>query len=249
VSFEYAENDLDRLLATLTDLLVPLLAELSARHEALASLRLALTLDDRSERHEEISTATPTLEAKQILFLIRLRLESLSLSSGVVELELHALGAKTSQHQLGLFMDASPQHLEAAERGLALVRAQLGDGAVVCARLANGHLPEACFAWEPLRRLAAPKPMNVASHPLVRRMYTTPIPLPSRDRHEPDGWLVAGVADGPVEEVIGPHAVSGGWWAREVSRAYYFVRTRNGRLLWIYHDQKRRRWFLHGEVQ
>ena len=61
--------------------------------------------------------------------------------------------------------------------------------------------------------------------------------------------LVAGVADGPVEEVIGPHFINGGWWMRELTRAYYYVRTRSGRWLWIYHDQKRRRWYLQGEVQ
>ena len=35
----------------------------------------------------------------------------------------------------------------------------------------------------------------------------------------------------------------------DISRAYYYVRTRSGRWLWIYHDDKRRRWFLQGEVQ
>ena len=69
------------------------------------------------------------------------------------------------------------------------------------------------------------------------------------DRRDPDGWLIAGVSEGPVEEVIGPHIVSGGWWIKEITRAYYYVRTRRGRWLWIYHDDKRRRWYLQGEVQ
>ncbi len=113
----------------------------------------------------------------------------------------------------------------------------------------EGHLPETQYAWEPLARLASPRPTAPGVRPLVRRIHTPPIELPSRDRHEPDGWLIAGVAEGPVEEVIGPQLVSGGWWAREVSRAYYYVRTRSGRWLWIYHDTTRRRWLLQGEVQ
>ena len=249
ISFEYPENDLERLLATVARRLDPLLAELSGRHEALASLRLTLTLDDRSERREEVSPATPATATAQIIPLIRLRLEPLTLPSGVIELGLHALGEKTSPQQLGLFMDASPQHLEAAERGIAQVRAQLGDSAVVCGRIEDGHLPEARFTWEPLRRLAAPKPSNVAIRPLMRRIYSPPVVLPPRDRHAPEGWMVAGAADGPVEEMIGPYALSGAWWANEISRVYYFARTRSGRLLWIYHDQRRRCWFLHGEVQ
>jgi protein ImuB len=69
-----------------------------------------------------------------------------------------------------------------------------------------------------------------------------------RSRYEPDGWIIDD-ADGPIEEVIGPQVVSGGWWMREVQREYYYVRTRNGRWLWIYHDRRRRRWFLQGEVE
>ena len=109
------------------------------------------------------------------------------------------------------------------------------------------------FSWELFQRFSPPQPTEPAARPLLRRFYNPPIALPFRERHEPDGWLISGMADGPVEEVIGPHIVSGGWWtretAREVSRAYHYVRTRSGRWLWIYRDLKRRRWFLHGEVQ
>jgi protein ImuB len=55
--------------------------------------------------------------------------------------------------------------------------------------------------------------------------------------------------DRVIEETIGPYVVSGGWWAREVHREYYFVRTESGRWLWIYHDRRRQCWFLQGEVE
>jgi protein ImuB len=51
-----------------------------------------------------------------------------------------------------------------------------------------------------------------------------------------------------VDERAGPFVISGGWWAREVRRDYYFVKTRRGDLLWIYHDRVRRKWFLQGGV-
>jgi hypothetical protein len=65
---------------------------------------------------------------------------------------------------------------------------------------------------------------------LVRHLQDRPIPLESRQRSEPDGWLVAGLAAGPVDERSGPFVISGGWWAREVRRDYYFVKTRRGDL-------------------
>jgi hypothetical protein len=35
---------------------------------------------------------------------------------------------------------------------------------------------------------------------------------------------------------------------REVQREYRMVLTKRGDLLWVFHDRRRRRFFLHGEV-
>jgi len=248
-SFDSPEGDLDRLLGRIAHLLDLVLADLSARHEALAALRLHLRLDDHRQWHEDLSPAAPTREARQILQLLRLRLETRPLSAGVDTIKLCASGIREAQRQLDLFHEAPQGTLDSAQRAFANLRAKFGNHTVMAAQLHEGHLPEAQYAWEPLGRLASPRPAALATRPLARRIHTPPIELPSRDRHEPDGWLIAGVSEGPVEEVIGPQLVSGGWWTREISRAYYYVRTRSGRWLWIYHDTARRRWFLQGEVQ
>ena len=107
---------------------------------------------------------------------------------------------------------------------------------------------EARFSWEPLPKLESAQPRAVIVPPLVRRIRPKPLELPG-PRHEPDGWLIMGPGEGPVDEITGPHVVAGGWWMRALERAYYFVRTRSGRLLWIFDDRRRRRWFLHGEVE
>lgn len=247
--FDYPEDNLDRLLARLGVLLSAVLADLSERHEQLESLRFTLTLDDGSELHEEVSPAAPTLDAGPLLQLLRLRLEALALTGGVVKARIRGIGVAAFERQLALFVAPSLQHLDAVHRAFARLRAEFGNDAVVRARLCEAHLPEARYRWEPLRRLPSPRAAVVSVRPLVRRLYTPPVALPPRERHEPDGWLIAGIADGPVEEVIGPQFVCGGWWVREVSRAYYYVRTRSGRWFWIYQDRKRRRWYLQGEVQ
>lgn len=243
------EDRLERLFGQYASLLEPLLAELAARHEKLQSLEFHAVLDDRNEVRETVTPARPTRDANQILSLLRLRLGALSLTSGAVRLALRATGAGTVEEQLGLFQETPGRSRDAAHRALARVRAELGEDAVVTAQLQEAHLPEARFAWRRLQELTVPKPGGAALPPLIRRMYSPPIELPGRDRREPDGWLVARIADGPVEEVIGPHLIAGGWWVREAERAYYYVRTQNGRWLWLYHDLRRRRWFLQGEVQ
>lgn len=246
---DYPETNAERLLAVMAVLLQSLLRELANRHEQLAALRFWLVLDNGNERQEEIAPATPSLDANDILGLCRLRLETLTLDSGVVEVRTLARGAGMNERQDTLFQETSTRNIEAAERALAKIRAEFGNNAVVYAQMHEGHLPEARYSWEPLEHLAAPRPTEPHIAPIVRRIYTPPIALPPREHREPDGWLVAGVADGPVEEVIGPACINGGWWIRETARAYYWVRTRNGRWLWIYHDEKRRRWYLQGEAE
>jgi protein ImuB len=230
-------------------LLRSVLLELAGRQEALASVRLSLLLDNGKEETERLTPATPTLDAKQLLSLIRLRMETLPLSSGVMEIGIGGAGVPASLGQLELFREAPRRNLAAVHRAFAKIRAELGNSAVVRARLHDAHLPEARFGWEPLETLTSPTPERVAMRPLVRRIYSPPVQLPPRSRREPDGWLITRFSDGPVEEVIGPHILSTDWWTRETSRAYHYVRTRSGRWLWIYNDRKRRRWFLHGEVE
>ncbi len=84
--------------------------------------------------------------------------------------------------------------------------------------------------------------------PLVRRVFQKAVQLPAREHHEPDGWLIRGLEQGPAVRMRGPYVVSGGWWVREVHREYYFVETQRGDVLWIYYDRHRRAWMLQGQV-
>jgi protein ImuB len=135
--------------------------------------------------------------------------------------------------------------------------------------LCDGHLPEACFGWQPIEALTVHTPRtaavsdlpsvvalgvasvasSLAQRPLVRRIYRRPEQLsaPARQLRD-DGWLIRGPECGPVTHMAGPYLVNGGWWLKEVQREYQFVLTRRGELLWVYHDKRRRRWFLHGQV-
>ena len=277
--FDDPETDVSRLLFAVKRLLNRLLATIAARSEMLGALTLHLRLDRAGTESEQIRPAAPTLDAAQLLGLIRLRLESLALGAGVVELRVTARAVRTAAAQQGLFVERPPRDLAAANRALARVRAEFGDDVVVRARLVEAHLPEAQFAWEPLesapRPAPAPRPAagdvawkliapamasepapaprpaagDVACRPLVRRIYARPIPLPPRPRHEPDGWLLRGGATGHVEDLAGPYLISGGWWRSAVHREYYFARMRDGDLLWIYYDRPRRRWCWQGRVE
>lgn len=200
-------------------------------------------------RTDRIRPAAPTLDERLIMELVRLRLEAVPVPAPASEMGLTAFGAPADKRQLQIFLDTPRRDLAAADRALARLRAELGDEAVVRARLTEGHLPEARFSWEPLEHLKGPNPRPNTRPVLVRRLYTPAIPLGTRPRHEPDGWIVRDLRCGPVVRMWGPYTVSGGWWRTEVHRSYYFLETLRGDILWVYYDGPRRRWFLHGQVE
>jgi protein ImuB len=192
----------------------------------------------------------------QILDLVRLRLESLQLAAGVVEIELRAESCAATSEQLRLFTEGSSRDVDAANRALARLRAEFGEHAVVSAKLTDGHLPEARFTWEPISRVKLPRNvLNGLSSPsakvLVRRIAAKPRPLGGGGSHHShdDGWLILGHKHGTIDKLTGPYVFSGGWWNREIQREYYFAETRHGDLIWLYYDRVRRRWFWQGAVE
>ncbi len=247
--FDAAETDVQRLLFCVKRLLDRLLSAVAERREQLAGLTLHLRLDSGASHAEQVRPAAPTSDVGQLLNLVRLRLETLALSAGVTELRVTGRAVRTAAAQQGLFVERPRRDLAAANRALARLRAEFGDDAVLRARLTEGHLPEAQFAWEPLAALARSAPREIACRPLVRRIHARPLPLPPRPRHEPDGWLVRGGVSGHVRDLAGPYLVSGGWWRSAVHREYYFARMRDGDVLWIYYDRPHRRWRWQGQVQ
>lgn len=241
------EEDVQRLLFLLKPMLDRLLGKLAARREALAALTLELKLERAPGRIETLKPASPTLDPRQILDLVLLRLSSLKLSSGVIEAGMVAEGAKATAEQLGFFA-ASKRDPAAQKRAFARLRAEFGEEAIVKARLREGHLPEASFEWLPLPGLPAPKP-RLCRRTLVRRLRLPPFPLPHRPRHEEDGWQLRGRDDAAIDHLLGPYVLAGGWWRGGIARDYYFARTRHEEWLWVFRDAQRRRWFLHGRVE
>jgi protein ImuB len=251
LALDHPESDAQRLMALIERLLHPLIEGVAAKGRALAGVRVGFRFERLGDHVETIRPATRTLDAAQLLQLIRLRLQAVrKLPDGVVEVILAAEETEAEPRQLRLFSRQSRRDPAAANRALARVRAQLGEAAVVRARLREGHLPEARFDWERLDGLGEPRPRNaVEGKRLVRRIQVRPLPLPPRPHHEPDGWMLHGLKQGPVTRVQGPYVVSGGWWNRPIHREYHFAETGRGELLWVYYDRDRRRWFLQGRVE
>jgi protein ImuB len=244
------ELDAARIVARIEAALPTMLDEIAAKGRALAELSVAFRFERLGDHLESIQPAAPTLVAKILLELIRLRLQAVrQLPDGVMEIALIAREVPAVEKQHQLFAVKKRRDLAAGARALARVKAALGDDAVVYAQPRDAHLPEARFAWAPVADLPEANPRPVDEPRLIRRLYSTPVPLPPRERHEPDGWLLRGLAQGPVVKVNGPYAVSGWWWKQPVAREYHFAETKSGENLWVFFDRGRNRWYLQGQVE
>jgi protein ImuB len=253
VHLDEPESDLERLVILIERELRALARRLDERAHVLSAVAVQLQFDDATKSAERLQPASPTLDLAQIVELMRLRLAGTLASHGdargIVALRIELEGT-ASVHTQGNLFDARPaRDGAAAARAMARVRAELGDDAVVRAVLRDGHLPEARFTWEPVTTVSTPQPRAVKHPPLVRRFFSKPV-LFSPGRHREAGAeLIRHIDEGTVRETFGPYVVSGGWWAREVQREYYFVRTAGGRALWMFYDRRRMGWFIQGEVE
>ncbi|TAJ15044.1 MAG: DNA polymerase Y family protein [Planctomycetota bacterium] len=254
VEIEELANDAAHVLALCEEPLAALLAELHERGLALAELALRLELDGTSSSAapplvETLRPAEPTLERAQLSRLLALRLAGRALPAPVAALELGCRAVAASAAQLELYGAATARRdLGAASRAFAALRALYGDACVVRARLVAAHLPESCYAWEPLARLEAPRAQRAQTPPLVRCLLEATEGLLAPSAREPDGWLARGLRHGPVVRVVGPYLLAGGWWGAEAQRDYYYAELRSGEILWLFHDRRRGRWRLHGGV-
>lgn len=235
------EADVTRLLFRIKPVLERLLGQLADRGSAMSALQLRLQLDHANGHEQRLEPAAPTLDTLQILDLLRLRIDSLSLPAGVEEFELELEGQRTDPRQIALFRASVRRDLEAGNRALAQLRAALGPNAVTQPRLRAAHLPEARFNWVPTQQLRFPEPNNMQVEgerpPRIRRL----LHRPQQSELNPE-WTLQG-----------PFRASGGWWVREVDRNYYFAQTPNPItspiILWVFYDRPRRRWFLQGWME
>ena len=230
IALEPPGEDRTALLFRVRSALSALLARLAHRGSAVVSMDVVL-LPDCGEPIAplQLQTAEPTREERVLVDLIRLKLEALQLAVPLRALDLTLQDVPLPPAQDALMSVRPRRDTRAANQALARLRSELGPQAVRLMQVREGHLPEACWGWEPAQlaqiavRAADPRP------PLPRRMQLRP-----RQRAAPQPTQLAE-----------PQVVAGGWWHRPIERVYYLYREPEGQLLWWYYDAVRGSWFEH----
>ena len=194
---------------------------------------LRFTLDFEHYRHPtsrvSIGLSGAGRDAAQFLTLARERMHSLVLPAPVSALQLEALEfTAPAIVQTDLFgQDAQP--LQQLQRLLDRLRARLGEDSVQALELAADYRPER--AW---RRVTPEQARGTAADP-----QSPPRPC----------WLLPEPVRIEAPEALLPESerIESGWWdGADASRDYYLARTAAGSQLWIFHDRRADRWYLHG---
>ncbi len=217
------------------------LTQLSSRAGLVSEVEITLTSEDGSVHSEQVRPARPSQNKKVLQRLIDLRLANIVYHSGIEMLSLWVKEAPSHSEQHDLFGPAHSQ-ADAAAQAFALIRARLGNDAVVLAQLCKSHQPEKAFVWQTTDQLLSAKETEAAkssqeSQPhdyqpeqaqAVRRLFLHPplqnILLTSQRR------------------LAGPFLISKNWWELgEQSQPYgtlqyCFFLSETGDVSWLRSD-------------
>ncbi|MFW5728101.1 MAG: Y-family DNA polymerase [Spirochaetota bacterium] len=232
----------EQLLHTVEELLDAALTHLEGHAATVRRLLLALRFEDDNFLETEVRPARPTRERKTLVRLLSLRLEGLSISAGIAEVILEPDWMVLELEAGELFSAHPSRNLEAGNKALAALRAELGEDAVCAAAVVDAHLPEERFIWRRFGALsagaAATPPTAAAGRApkVVRRILREPV--------QPAG---------APQFRAGPYILDQGWWRHsggggEHRREYYYAEM-NGELLWIYRDVRAEVWMIQGVVE
>jgi protein ImuB len=242
-------------------LLLQLCAWLAARHCGVTAFALkwwhdamrAKTTGDGGEL--VIRTAHPTRDIEHLSRLLAEHLAKVELLAGVGDLELRALDVQPLEEASFTLFPEPVQAGESLALLLERIAARLGPECVQRPVVKEDHRIEWVDHWQPA---PAPRPRKLARCVDVPQpTFLLPKPLPLTTRGPLPYYL------GPLELLIGPHRVEGGWWDRavqgegddretvhrNVARDYWVAVNRHAGLLWIFQTRlanDETRWFLQG---
>lgn len=252
---------LEALVRKLLEQIVPKLAE---RREGVRHLSCRLECGQYGSADMAVEVTRPSASVADLIELIRLRLERVTLPAPVSCVRLRAdRTSSIRSHQQTLFENEQQGERRRQFRKLLdRLSSRLGETAVLRPRVCPGHCPEQVVQYEPVVG-SEPRPQSgrtpsrnaelaVRQFPLARplRLKRQPVPV--------SVWSV--IPEGPplrlewngrthvVARQWGAERIETGWWDhRDVRRDYYRIETDTGQRFWLFRRLPEGDWFLHGE--
>ena len=234
-------------------------AWLTARHCGVTAFTLKWRHDDMWAKTPgdggalTIRTAKPSRNIEHLTRLLAEHLAKVDLVAPVSDLHLLADEVHYFEDQnLSLLPDAN-QMGESLTLVLERVAARLGPDKVLRSAVTEDHRPEWMCIWQPAAIKQARGVCRTVDITQPTFVLKEPLRLAMRG-HRP-------LYQGPLQLLVGPHRVEGGWWhrveedgevaTRQVTRDYWVAVNEHAGLLWIFQtrlpgDEAETAWFLHG---
>lgn len=240
-------------------LLMQMCGWLAARHAGASAFTLFWAHDAMRSKDAglggalTIRTAEPIRDLEHFARLLAEHLAKTTLLAPVGELRLEALEVEALKEETASLLPETVRAGESLYLVLERIAARIGPEHVLQPVAGDDHRPEWSTRWQPAakRRARKPEPAQQLPHPTF--LLDAPLKLAVRD-HRPH-------YQGPLELLIGPDRVEGGWWdrvsgvgpihnsTRNVARDYWVAVNESAGVLSIYQsrlDDGEIAWYLHG---
>ncbi len=204
----------------------------------------------------DIRLVEPTRDDSHLAKLVELQLDRQRWTGGIIAIRWTApkLGRSERAHSTWFDDEAGTRASRAFNSLVERLSSRLDPRAVLRTAVVPDAQPEHAVRLVPWMDPDAPESVSFALSPEQSRAR------PFRLLDTPQPIEVASVVpDGPPLRMVwqrenyrvvrswGPERIATGWWrAEDVERDYYRAELEDGTHVWIYRDQRNRRWFLHG---
>ncbi|MFA5678290.1 MAG: DNA polymerase Y family protein [Pseudomonas sp.] len=215
IEFNFEVNTHQALLFPLRRLLGDLNAFLAGRDCSVQQFILYLQHRQLEDSRIPVGMLTAERDAQLLFEVARSRLEQLQLPAPVLALRLHARDLPAFTPSSAQLLDERPEQSQPWEQLRERLRARLGDQAIHGLVAVADHRPES--SWRGDVQGTGEAMGTIGPRP---------------------GWLLPEpqiLNDLLPEIVAGPERIESGWWdGGDLRRNYYMVRTRDGRLAWVW---------------
>lgn len=238
-------------------LLVQMCGWLAARHAGITAFRLTWAHDffrpkDAGEGGElTVRTAQPMRDVEHLSRLLAEQLAKLTLAGPVGELGLHAVDVVALEEKSLSLIPEPKQVNESLALVLERIAARLGPERVLRPVVKEDHRVEWMTHWQPAPGTRPRKLARTVDVPQPTFILTEPLRLAIRDNRP--------LYQGPLQMLLGPHRVEGGWWdraevdgvqtTRGVARDYWVALSEHAGVLSVFQTRlagDETAWFLHG---
>lgn len=203
-----------------------------------------------------VRTAEPTRNVDHLGRLLAEHLAKATLLAPVGDLELAALEVQSVVEESKSLLPDTLHGGEALDLVLERIAARLGSDRVLRPCIVEDHRLECMQSWIPAAEAGSGRAGGKATGIVDIPQPTWVLPQPLKlavSQHRP-------LYQGPLQLVVGPHRVEGGWWhrvadidghqvAHNVQRDYWVAVSEHGGVLWVFQERLAHddiSWYLHG---